>query len=198
MKPKEGKRQTSGTPKKLIDVAIDLFALNGFKGTSIRDIAKTSGMTISNIYYYFGSKEGLLLAILENSTLRIVEELRQVAESDIEPLERFKLLLKTHIDLLLKVYRREAKILFLDEEHLSRISKQFQIEILDIYRQELQNLQSVGYLSSRNATILAFNIFGVINWPLRWHKPEGRMTLEQISDELITFVLHGVFSPSQP
>jgi TetR/AcrR family transcriptional regulator, cholesterol catabolism regulator len=195
---KKDKRQTGETPQKLIDVAIELFAVNGFKSTSIRDIAKAGDMTISNIYYHFGNKEGLLFAILENSSLLIVEELQKAAESDIEPLKRFKLLLKTHIDLLLRVYRRESKILFLDEEYLSRISKQFQVEILEIYRRELQNLQSAGHLSFTNTTIIAFNIFGVINWALRWHKPEGSMPFEQIREELVRFVLYGMLSFSHP
>jgi AcrR family transcriptional regulator len=197
MNSREFMSGTNETPKKIIDVAIDLFAANGFKGTSIRDIAKTTGMTISNIYYYFGSKEGLLLAILEHSTRQIVEKLRQAAESDLEPIERFKLLLKTHLDLLIHMYRKEAKILFLDEEKLSRIRKQFQLEILNLYRRELQNLQSLGYINYSNVTILAFNIFGVLNWHIRWYKPEGRMSLEQINDEMLTFVLHGALSPSQ-
>ena len=50
---------------KIIRVAIDLFSAKGFKGTSIRDIASAMGMSISNIYHYFGNKEGLWLAILE-------------------------------------------------------------------------------------------------------------------------------------
>ncbi len=183
----------NSTPKKIIDVAIDLFATRGFKGTSIREIAKISGLTITNIYYYFGSKEGLLLEILEQLTRQIVEKLRQVAEGNYPPLERFKLLLETHLELLLNIFRKESKILFLDEEHVTRINKQFQIDILNIYRKELQNLQSLGYTNYKNITILAFNILGVLNWHLRWYRPEGRMTFRQISDEMLAFILYGTF-----
>lgn len=189
---------TNETSKRIINVAIDLFVANGFKGTSIRDIAKIAGTTISNIYYYFGNKEGLLLAILEYSVQQIVKTLCKVDQSDLEPLERFNRLLKTHLDLLLNTYRKESKILFLDEEHLVRISKQFQIEILNIYRRELENLQSLGFIKNKNMSVLAFNILGALTWHLRWYKPEGRMSLEQITDEMLTFVLHGVLGQSQP
>lgn len=175
----------------MLDVALDLFSENGFKGTSIRQIAKETGMTISNIYYYFGNKEGLLYAILENATHLIVEELREVINRDMEPLERFKLLVKTHFRSLLEVHRKEAKILFLDEEDLSRLSKTFQVDILNIYRKELGELQSLGLVGQRSTTLLAFDIFGVLNWHLRWHNPEGPMTIEQISDEMLAFVLYG-------
>lgn len=187
---------TNETARRMMEAAVDLFAENGFKGTSIRQIARMTETTISNIYYYFGSKGGLLFAILENATCQIVEELREVAESEMEPLERFKLLVKTHLSSLLQAHRKEAKILFLDEEDLSRLSKQFQIEILGMYRKELKNLQSMGYVHERNVTVLAFNIFGVINWHLRWHNPEGRMSIEEINEEMLAFVLQGILGPS--
>jgi TetR/AcrR family transcriptional regulator, cholesterol catabolism regulator len=183
------------TAEKLVDAAVELFAANGFNATSIRDIARLTGMTISNIYYHYGSKEGLLVAILERTTRQIVDGLREVTDRDMDPLERFKLLLKAHFDLLINIGRREANILFLEEEHVSRFRKPFQIELLDIYRKELQNLKSFGYVSQENVTVLAFNIFGVINWHLRWYKPEGKMTLDQVEDEMVTFILHGMSGP---
>lgn len=184
-------KELSEAAQKMLDVALDLFSENGFKGTSTRQIAKETGMTISNIYYYFGNKEGLLYAILEKATHGIVEELREVVDRDLEPLERFKLLVKTHFHSLLEVHRKEAKILFLDEEKLSRLSKPFQVDILNIYRNELRELQSLGIVGKRNITLLAFDIFGVINWHLRWHNPDGPMTTDQISDEMLSFVLYG-------
>ena len=44
--------------EKVLQVAIKLFSAKGFKGTSIRDIAQAMNMSISNIYHYFGNKEG--------------------------------------------------------------------------------------------------------------------------------------------
>jgi AcrR family transcriptional regulator len=187
------------TPQKLIDVAIQLFAANGFKGTSIRDIAKLTGMTISNIYYYFGNKDGLLLAILEHSSKQLLDKLRSASASDLEPLERFKELVRTHLSLV-EVHKKEAKIFFLDEEHLSaegnKLNRQFQIDILQIYRQELEALKSAGYINYKNLTILAFNILGVINWHLRWFRSEGKLTLEQINQEVLVFILRGVLGNS--
>lgn len=189
--------RTNRLPQEILEASIDLFAANGFRGTSIRDIGKAVSTTISNIYYHFGSKEGLLLAILERSSHHIVEKLRQVTERDLDPLERFKLLLKTHLRLLLELYRKEAKILFIEEEHLARVRKEFQLEILNLYRTELEHLKSMGYISFENITVLAFNILGVINWHQRWCKPEGRMSLEQIGDEMVKFVLNGALGPCQ-
>ena len=53
---------------KIIETALDLFAFKGFDGTSMRDVANSIGISISNIYHYFGNKEGLILAVLDDST----------------------------------------------------------------------------------------------------------------------------------
>ena len=182
----------------IIRVAIDLFSAKGFKGTSIRDIAHAMGMSISNIYHYFGSKEGLWLAILERSAEGIVDELRQVSELEMEPLARFKLLLETHISRS-KYHKKEAKIFFIDEEHLTaegnKINQKIQREILDIYIKELRNLEAMGYVNCKSLTVLAFNILGIINWQLRWYRPKGDLSLEDIAQEIISFVMHGVLGP---
>ena len=183
---------------KIIRVAIDLFSAKGFKGTSIRDIARTMDMSISNIYHYFGNKEGLWLAILEDSAKGIVEKLRQVSTLEMEPLVRFKLLLETHISRS-KHHKKEAKIFFIDEEHLTpegnKINQRLQREILNIYLKELRNLEVIGYVKCRSLKVLAFNILGVINWHLRWYRPEGALSLEEISQEIVSFVLHGILGP---
>ncbi|RKD90652.1 TetR/AcrR family transcriptional regulator [Mangrovibacterium diazotrophicum] len=52
--------------KKLIIVekAEELFASQGFSGTSVREIAKAADVNVAMISYYFGSKEQLLMEIL--------------------------------------------------------------------------------------------------------------------------------------
>ncbi len=181
--------------EQLLKVAIDLFAAKGFRGTSIRDIANAMDMSISNIYHYFGSKEGLLLAILEDSSKMLLERLSQVAQLDIDPLERFKALLSTHIQLSSR-FSREAKIFNLDEEHLSpegvEANRRYQRAILDIYRHELETLRRLGVAPAGDAKVLAFNILGVINWKLRWYKPASRLGEEEVSRQMVDFILWGV------
>jgi len=187
------------TREQVIKAAIDLFSTKGFNGTSIRAIANAMGMSISNIYHYFVSKEGLMLAILEQSSKRLLETLHQISEKDMDPLDRLKLLIESHVRLS-EVFRKESKIFFIDEDHLSpegnEKNRQNQREILNIYLKELQALKELGYLSSRNLMILAFNILGVINWQLKWYRPEGPLSMDEVSKEIVSFVMHGLMDPS--
>ena len=187
--------QPVDSKEQLMQAAIDLFAAKGFKGTSTRDLAKAVGMSISNIYYYFGSKEGLLLAILERSSNLILESLRQVSELNLDPLERFKAVVEVHIKLSEK-FKKETKVFYLDEEHLSEegveINRQTQRAILGIYLKVLAAMQEAGHLRSRNPHVVAFNILGVINWKLRWYRWDGPLTQDQVIQEMVDFIMHGI------
>jgi AcrR family transcriptional regulator len=183
------------TKEQVIKAAIDLFSTKGFNGTSIRAIANAMGMSISNIYHYFVNKEGLMLAILEQSSRRFLETLRQVSQKEMDPLDRLKLLIETHVRLS-EVFRKESKIFFIDEDHLSPEgndrNRQNQREILNIYLTELQTLRRLGYLGARNLQVMAFNILGVINWQLKWYRPGGALSVDEVSKEIVSFVTHGL------
>lgn len=187
------------TKEQLMQTAIDLFASKGFKGTSIRELAKAMDMSISNIYHYFGSKEGLLLAILDRSSTVVLERLSDISELNLNLLERFKAILEVHIRMSEK-FKNETKIFFLDEEHLSaqglEINKRTQRGILDIYLKELAILQEAGYLRSRDLHVAAFNILGVINWKLRWYRWDGAMSQEEVTREMVDFIIHGILKTS--
>lgn len=49
----------------LISTAISLFSEKGYEGTSVSEIMEKSGVNVSMISYYFGGKEGLLVAALK-------------------------------------------------------------------------------------------------------------------------------------
>lgn len=55
-------RQDPTTRDSLLDAAEDLFAQQGFDAVSVRAITKLARANLAAVSYYFGSKEGLLLA----------------------------------------------------------------------------------------------------------------------------------------
>ena len=57
-------QQADARREQLLDVALDLFAKQGFDATSTQQIANAAGVTQGLVFHYFGSKEGLLSAVL--------------------------------------------------------------------------------------------------------------------------------------
>jgi TetR/AcrR family transcriptional regulator, cholesterol catabolism regulator len=191
----KNRESSSQTSKKLIEAAIDLFSRKGFKGTSIRDLAAEIGMTTSNIYHYFDTKEGLLAAIEQQTLEPITREFRRIASIDMPPLDRFVLLIRTHLAYL-DVHRKESLIFSsLSEETFppgrKDLNKKFQTETFFIYRSEIERLlSSIGM--KKNSTILAFSTLGSIIWFLRWYRPDGGMTFDEVANAIIDYILSGI------
>ncbi|MEC3975774.1 TetR/AcrR family transcriptional regulator [Amycolatopsis sp. H20-H5] len=61
------KRQEQGdrSREEILDAASRLMAVRGYDGTSISALSKQVGLPASSIYWHFGSKEGVLKAVME-------------------------------------------------------------------------------------------------------------------------------------
>ena len=81
----------------LIEAAAELFASQGYKSTSMRDISKAVGMLPGSIYYHFPSKDDLLLAIYESGVERITETLEAAVEPLDDPWDRLQAGMSAHI-----------------------------------------------------------------------------------------------------
>jgi AcrR family transcriptional regulator len=83
----------------IINAAEKLFALTGFDGTSVRDIAQEACVNVAMISYYFGSKEKLMEAVFEQRTTNIrlkVENLLQ--NQQLSHLEKVNVLIDDYVD----------------------------------------------------------------------------------------------------
>ena len=55
--------QPGSTRERILDVALELFVEHGYDGTSLRQIAERLGITKAALYYYFASKDDILMAL---------------------------------------------------------------------------------------------------------------------------------------
>jgi AcrR family transcriptional regulator len=72
-------KKSEATRAKILECALQLFRKRGFDETTMRDIAEEAGLALGAAYYYFPSKEALLLAYYAKNQAdheaRVVEKL---------------------------------------------------------------------------------------------------------------------------
>jgi AcrR family transcriptional regulator len=82
----EGRTQDpEGVKRDILAVATTEFATNGFSGARVDEIAARTATSKRMIYYYFGSKKGLYLAVLEAAYARIRAVETSLKLAEIEP-----------------------------------------------------------------------------------------------------------------
>lgn len=116
-----------GRRDQLIQVAIDLFAKNGFDGTTTKSIAAKAGVSEAIIFRHFATKDDLYTAILdhkghESGVEAWLEEIRACAERNDD-----EALFRSLAEKILESYRRDPqfqRLMFyssLDGHALSRV-----------------------------------------------------------------------------
>ncbi len=76
--------QNENSRSKILETATKLFAENGFDGVSIRTICKQANINISMISYYFGGKQELYQAIIDNLTKNLTEYVKTFVDFDMD------------------------------------------------------------------------------------------------------------------
>jgi len=74
----------------IVNVARKIFTHQGFKKTTMEDVAHGSGKGKSSIYYYFQSKEEIFEAVVEKEAEELRIALEKVIKSGKDPMERLK------------------------------------------------------------------------------------------------------------
>ncbi len=107
------KRDPEGTRKSILDAARSEFCRYGYTGARVVRISKKSKSNMRMIYHYFGSKEGVYLAVLESVYGEIREGEQKLDIATDEPAEGMRKLVLFTFDFFAK--KNDALILISTE-----------------------------------------------------------------------------------
>jgi AcrR family transcriptional regulator len=83
-------------PERLLTVAGRLFAAKGFVGASVREILEAADVSRPVLYYHFGSKEGLYLAVARRAATDYEAALARAAGGSGTAAERIRRVCRVH------------------------------------------------------------------------------------------------------
>lgn len=79
---------------RVLDAALELFALHGVSGTSLHMIATSVGITKAAVYHQFRTKEDIVIAVTERELARLIPALERAEAHDDLPQARDDLLVE--------------------------------------------------------------------------------------------------------
>jgi AcrR family transcriptional regulator len=88
-------KKSDETRTRILEAALDLFRERGFDATTMRDIARESGVALGATYYHFESKEAIVLAFYELAKDELHEPLEAAVHNATSLTEGFSALLET-------------------------------------------------------------------------------------------------------
>src|SRR6188508_976654 len=91
-------RDAERTRADLLAVATQVFAQHGYSGARVDEIANRTRTTKRMIYYYFGGKEQLYLAVLEQAYAEIRAAEREVDVEHLDPVSAIRRIAEVTFD----------------------------------------------------------------------------------------------------
>ena len=174
--------------EKVLEAAASQFVQYGYAAASVRAIADEAGIVPSSLYYYFASKEDLLVAVHEEGLARIHAAVTQSLEGMEDPWKRLETACVAHLEKLLeggvifKAVMRELPRVY-NEEALNRIRL-----TRDAYETIFARLLDDLILPrGTDRHDLRLMLLGSLNWSFTWYQP-GRSTPAELARQFLGYL----------
>ncbi len=134
--------------ERILKIAREEFADNGFENTSIQQIARKSDISVGSVYKYFDNKEMMFTYIVQEGLSMLEEMLLQLAPKDEDILVKAEIIIRT----LLKFSKEQPEFVKLycslttsgNSEFLNQLSQRIEAVSASVYTQTIAIAQETG------------------------------------------------------
>lgn len=181
--------------QQILKASAHIFADKGFDSTSIRDIARATGMSLAGLYYYFRTKEELLCLIQERCLLTLLGNWEKAAAEEKPARSLVGLFVENHLGFFLhnmnemKVMSHEDRSLTGDYQKRILGLKRRYVKILMDLVEKLQQEEKVEKLDVR---VAALSLLGMMNWIYTWYNPDRDLPLRALIEQMLRIYFFGV------
>ena len=169
----------------ILDQAATLFARQGFKETSVAQIAVLADVSKSLIYHYFPSKEDILFGAMSSHVDELLADAAEVLASTDEPSEQLARLLRRYTEHYAAAGTRQKVLL----NELRSLPLEQRAEIVRKQREIVERVQALVVAldpalrrKPAKAKVKTMLLLGMINWMHTWYNPSGPITTAEVAD----------------
>ncbi|MCK9515701.1 MAG: TetR/AcrR family transcriptional regulator [Ottowia sp.] len=180
-------------------VAADLFNHQGYHATSLDEIAARLHVTKPTLYYYFKSKDDILMGCVRKGLDRMLQGIEQTRAAGGNSLEQLRACMQVYADIVMQPFG--MCLIRIGDQDLPAASRkklrQVKSDIDQAFRGLVIRGVQDGFLAPCDPRITAFAIAGALSWIGRWYRPDGPNTSEQIANQTIDLLLGGLLAAQQ-
>jgi hypothetical protein len=149
-----------------------------------------------SLYHYINSKEDLLFAVVRGPADEILNQLRELSDTDLPPTEKIRHATRSHVQILnsnfvyASVYLQEiAGRRKLPE--WSAMDREY-INLLESIVRE--GVESGEFSAVTNPRVATLALIGSLNWLTHWYRPGGSLHADEIADQFCDLFLGGLIT----
>ncbi len=181
----------------IFDAAASRFAQHGYHAARMQDIADDLGLQKAALYYYFDSKEAVLVELIRERVGLALEAVTGIALSDAPPDAKIDQAVRTH----LQVFNEHADLYTIfNSEKLHSVSPEAATIVDDLgrsYERRWEEMLGEGVRSGLfrpdlDLPVTVKAVMGMLNNTLTWYSPAGRLDIEALAERFVALIRSGV------
>ena len=174
----------------------ELFAAKGVAATTVREIGNSVGLLSGSLYHYFDSKDAMVEQLVSDFLQDLTAEYPNVRAENDDPRDCLAGLIRASFHLVAKhpyachIYQHDFNYLrtlprFAVLDQMAKDGERAWLDVLrdgaerGHFRKDIEPI--VVYRFSRDAIFLS----------VRWYRPGGRRTIDDLADSFIAITMHG-------
>lgn len=182
----------------IIQAAAQIFRQKGYHGTSMKDIADAVNLQKASLYHHVTGKQDILVTILDQALDLLIDDMEQVAYSNVAPQEKIRAAMRTYVKRLTEDIDL-ATVLLMEHRSLDDDLRVIHVDRRDrfeaLWRGIVQEGIDTGVFRPVDARLTSFAFLGVLNWLITWYRQDGSSSGEQIADRFAELLLSGLVEP---
>lgn len=188
----------SPTRDRILLEAARLFRLQGYEATSLRQVADACSIKAGSVYYHFGSKEEILVEVLDKGIQVVLNAVRQRVEdlpANATARERIAAAVEGHLwGVLQHGDFSSANIRTYGQAPIAAKNRhrKFRREYADYWHRLLEDGLSSGDIRTDGSiAVLQQFVVGALNWTVEWYNPH-KGAFEDFAKQVTSIVFDGI------
>ena len=165
----------AGPFEEIISAAAALFARQGYRATTLNDVAAAIGVKKASVYHYIESKDELLIAIYSRIFDRIEKAVRPIAALDLSPDERLRRMIHAHVaivaeerNMLTVSFQEEAELPEKHQRAIRRRKRAYE----KLFEDVVDEGKNKGVFRDVDVGVAVKGLLGMCNWLHTWYRQE--------------------------
>jgi AcrR family transcriptional regulator len=207
--------ELSVSREEIIWAAAGVLRRNGYEATTMKDIAAEVDLTAASLYHHFRNKDELLLAVLEGGLEFVIGQIEPIIRSDKPSSQKLREMVGTHIVALTSNTAVGAAMVFeirslmdvkppaLNGSHEDAATyRDFVLRrdaffarrdyFEDLFRTVIGEGIQNGSFRQVDIGIFTKTLLGANNWVGVWYRESGRLTGQEIADQMAGIFLQSL------
>lgn len=181
---------------RLVSVATELFAAQGYEATSVQQVVQAAGATKGGFYHHFASKDELLFEVYHRVLVEQTRRLEEIASGPGDPAQRLTAVVSdviaTSVENLdeLTVYLRSAHALPEDQRAAMRAERRrYHLRVRRLIE---EGQRSGAFTADVPADVAVHFLYGAINQLVTWYRRGGKLSPSDLAAHFDRLILTGL------